>query len=101
MPSIGPEHDLVALAVDDDRLAGVELLPQDLLGERVLDEPLDRAPQRAGTELRVVALLGEQQLRLGRELEAEALALELVLHPLDHQVDDLGDLLPGSARRRR
>ena len=32
-----PEHDLVVERVDDDRLAGVEFLPQDLLRERVLD----------------------------------------------------------------
>ena len=36
--------------VDDDRLAGVELLPQDLLRERVLDQPLDRTAQRPRTE---------------------------------------------------
>ena len=48
----GAEDDLVALGVDDDRLAGVEFLPQDLLGQRVLDEALDRTAQRPGTERR-------------------------------------------------
>src|SRR4051794_10254568 len=36
-----PEDDLVVECVDHDRLAGVELLPQDLLRERVLDHALD------------------------------------------------------------
>ena len=70
----------------------MELFPQDLLRQRVLDLALDGAAQRPRAQLRVVALLGEQQLRLGRELQAETLALELLRHPLDHQVDDLGDL---------
>src|SRR5262249_19156515 len=83
----GAEHDLgrvaFALNVDDDGLPGVELLPQDLLGECVLDVALDGPAQRPGTQLRVVALLGQVQLRLRGELQAEALALQLPLHPLD------------------
>ena len=89
------EHDLFAVGVDDDRVAGVEFLPQDLLGQRVLDEALDRTAQRPGTERGVVAPLGEQQLRRVRELETETLRLELACEPLDQQVDDLRDLLGG------
>ncbi len=88
-----PEHDVVAFGVDDDRLAGLELLPEDLLRERVLDHALDRPPQRTSAELRVVALLGEQQLGLVRELEVEALPGQLLDDPLDQQVDDVGDVL--------
>ena len=64
--------------------------------ERVLDHALDRTAQRPGAERRVVALRRRAAvLAVVGELEAEALALELVLHPLDEQVDDLGDLVPG------
>src|SRR3990172_4115551 len=52
------EHDLGVADVDDDRLARAELLPEQLLGQRVLDQALDLAPQRPGAERRVVALLG-------------------------------------------
>src|SRR5690606_40118575 len=72
----------VVLDVDDDDLAGPDLLEQELLGDRVLDQPLDGPTQRTGAELRVVALVGQEVLGLLRELQAQALALELALHPL-------------------
>ena len=77
----GAEHGLVVGGVDDDRLAGVEFLPQDLLRERVFDGALDRTPQGPRTEVGVVALHDEHQLRVVGELEAEALGLELRLAP--------------------
>ena len=46
----GTEHDVFAFGVDHDRVAGVEFLPQDLLGQRVFDEPLDRTPERPGAQ---------------------------------------------------
>src|SRR3712207_7332905 len=57
-------------------LPGAELLVEQPLGERILDEALDGTPQRPGAEGRVVALVGQVQLRLGRELEAEPLRSE-------------------------
>jgi len=81
MPSMGPEHDLVVERVDHDRLAGVEFLPQDLLRERILDHPLDRPAQRPCPERRVVALRREQQLGVGGELHAQALALQFAPPP--------------------
>ena len=59
----------IGLDVDDDDLAGAELLVEDPLGQRVLDEALDRPAQRPGAELRVVALLGQDFLGGGGELE--------------------------------
>ena len=95
-PLDGAEHDLVALGVDHDRVAGVEFLPQDLLRQRVLDDALDRTPQRPGTERRRRSpCLASRSFASLRELEAEALRLELACEPLDQQVDDLGDLLGG------
>src|SRR5262249_28514810 len=73
-PFDGAEHDLPVERVDHDRLARVELLPKNLLRQRVLDEPLDGTAQGPGTERRVVPLVGEVQLRLRRELQAQALA---------------------------
>ena len=67
-------HDLAVLDVDDDRLAGPELLPEELLRQRVLDQALDGPAQRPGTERGVVALVDRELLgRLG-QLEADALA---------------------------
>ena len=39
-----------ALHIDRDDLAGPQLAEQDLLGQVVLDLPLDRAPERVGAE---------------------------------------------------
>ena len=75
------EHEVLTLGVDQDGLTGVELLPQDLLGQRVLEVALDRAPQRTSTELRVVALLGQQELGFRGELEARGPGSPAVLAP--------------------
>ena len=90
-----PEHDLAVLGVDDDRLAGPELLPQDALRQGVLDVALDGTAQGTGAQRGVVALLGQVVLGRVGELEGEALAEELRLQPPHHQVDDLDDLGPG------
>src|SRR5579875_740960 len=82
-----PEHELRlrgavgvlrGLDVDDDRLADPELLPGDLLGERVFDGLLDRTAKRPGPELGLVALAGHEGLRLRRELEPDPLTFELL-----------------------
>ena len=52
----------VGLGVDDDDLAGAELLVEEPLGQRVLDEALDGPAQRAGAERGVVAPVGQEQL---------------------------------------
>src|SRR5439155_14196453 len=56
------EGDVSVLDVHDDRLARLELLPQELLRQRVLDQTLEGSTQRPGPEGGVVALLGEQVL---------------------------------------
>src|SRR5438093_229698 len=59
-----PEDDLAILRVDEDRVALLELAGQDLLRERIDDEPLDRALDRARAVDRVEALLRDQRLRV-------------------------------------
>src|SRR5207302_4102035 len=51
-------------AADEDRGAGLELASEHEVGQRILDEALDRAAQRPGAHRRVVALVDEQLLRL-------------------------------------
>jgi hypothetical protein len=87
------EGDLAVLGVDDHHLAGGELLPQELLGQRVLDHPLDGPAQRAGAEGGVVALLGQQVLGALGQLHGDVLGLELLDHAPHHQVDDALHLL--------
>src|ERR1700704_6533019 len=84
----GPEDDpalafllRVGLGVDHDGLAGPELLPEDLLRHRVLDQALDGTAQGPSTERGVVALLREEILGAVRQLDADVLALELVPDP--------------------
>src|SRR5215212_4080788 len=79
--------------VDCDKLTRSDLLEQDLLAQGVLDLPLDRAPQRPRTQHRIEATLGQQGLGLVRQLHGHVLALELLLHPTDHQVDHPDDLV--------
>jgi hypothetical protein len=83
----------VVLGVDDDDLAGGELLVEDLLRQRVLDVALDRPTHRTSTELRVVAQIGEQLLGGRLDLDAQTLALELLDQPLREQVDGLQHLV--------
>ena len=54
---------------------------------------MDRAPQRTCAEHRVVATVGEEQLRRLRELDAHVLVLQTLLECVHHQIDDLRDLL--------
>src|SRR5215207_213898 len=83
----------VALPVDQDRRAGGELAAEHEVGERVLDEALDRAPERAGAHRRVVALVDEQLLRLGRQFDAGVVLAHLLAQAQEHQVDDREDLV--------
>src|SRR4051812_21014479 len=68
----------VVLAVDQDRGAGLELAAEDEIGERVLDEALDRAAQRPGSHRRVVALVDEQLLRAVGQLDRGVVLAHLV-----------------------
>ena len=81
--------------VDHDGLADPELLPQDPLGERVLHQLLDGPPQRAGPQLGVVALLGQQVAGGRGQLDGQPLGLQLHRGAGQHEVDDLDDLLAG------
>ena len=65
--------------------------------ERVLDEPLDRALERPRAVRRIPALLGEQLLRLVRDLELDPPLREPLAQPRELQLDDVGELL---ARQR-
>src|SRR5712692_11240878 len=98
----GPEDDpalalllRIGFGVDHDGLAGPELLPEDLLRHRVLDQALDRTAQGPSAERRVVALLREEVLGGIRQLDADVLALELVPDPLHHEIDDVLDVGSG------
>src|SRR6266487_240619 len=85
----------VALAVDEDDLAGAQLVEQDPLGQRVLDLALDGPAQRPGAQHRVVALLGQELLGVVGQLQAHVLVAKLGLDPADHQGHDLQDLRLG------
>src|SRR6516164_1234611 len=81
-----------ALDVDDHDVARPQLAEQDLLGQAVLDLPLDRAAQRTGAEHRIVAALGEQILGGRPDLDAHVAVLQPLVDLGDHQVHDLEDL---------
>src|SRR5205085_1545486 len=64
---LGPELDRAVTRVHEDGIALGVLAGEDLLRERVQDQPLDRAADRPRTVRRVIALLGDEGLRRGRE----------------------------------
>src|SRR4051812_25059325 len=68
---LGPEHDLPVLRVHEDRVALIELAHQHFLRERIDDELLDRALDRARAVRRVEALLRDERLGILGELKRE------------------------------
>src|SRR6478735_9300868 len=89
---------LVVLASDEDCRAGLELAPEHVVGERVLDVALDRTAQRPGAHRGVVALLDEQVLRLVGQLDRHLVLGHLHAQAVQHQVDELEDLFLGELR---
>src|SRR5437762_4158220 len=76
-----------------DLVALGELGEQDLLGERVLDVLLDRSLQRACSELLVVAVLHQERRCRLSELQGELFVTQSLLHILEQDRDNLGDVL--------
>src|SRR5919198_5950672 len=56
------EDELVTVRVDGHGVALAELVLEQLQGERILDQPLDRSLQRARAERGIVPLAGEYGL---------------------------------------
>src|SRR6266571_9418043 len=54
---------VLVLALDEDRRPRLERAPKHEVGERILDETLDRAAQRPRAHRRVVALVDQQVFR--------------------------------------
>src|SRR5262249_20104345 len=79
--------------VDDDLAAFGELALEDLHRERVLEHALDHALERARAVVRVVALLGEQVLRLVGHLDRDPPVGEQPLHPIELDIDDPVEVL--------
>ena len=72
----------LGVRVDHDRRARLVLAEQEVLGEDVLDQVLDRPAERTRAECRVLAELDDVVLRRLGDLEAHALRLQLVADPL-------------------
>src|SRR5580693_8474167 len=86
------EPDLAALRLDRDSGPVPDLAGEQLDGERVDDEPLDRPLQRTGAELRVEPLAGEEGPGpLGRP-DLDPAVLHPALHERELEVDDPLDL---------
>src|SRR5438445_10980099 len=63
---LAPEDDLAVLRVNQDRVALFELSREDLLRERIDDEALDRALDRARAIDRIESLFGDERFRVVR-----------------------------------
>src|SRR6267378_4959855 len=73
------EVELVVLATHTDGGAGWQLSTQDEFGEGVLEQPLDRALERAGPERRVEAAFHQQLGGLGGDVEVDFLGTQSLL----------------------
>src|SRR5665647_3973158 len=78
--------------VDEHDLTGTQFAEKDLLGEAVLDVPLEGSAQRPRAEDRVETAFGDERLGGRRELDAHVAILEPRLDHGDQQIDDLLDL---------
>jgi hypothetical protein len=83
----------LVLALDDDRRARLHRAAENEVGERVLDQALDRAAQWPGAHRRVVALLDEHFFGLGGQLDRHLVLGHLHAQAVHEQVDDLQDLV--------
>src|SRR3954453_13838161 len=70
-------------------------LAQDFVGERVLDVALDRAAQRTGAHRGVPTLVDQQVLGLVGQIQLQLVLGDLDADAVDHQIDDLLDLVLG------
>ena len=71
---------------------------QDREGQRITDLALDDSADRPGTELGVVAELGDERLRRRRQLDREVTGLEPAGEDTELDVDDRDDVWRGRGR---
>src|SRR5208337_1340236 len=84
---------LLQVTVDLQLLAGTHLAIQDFERQRVLNQALDGALQRARAELRIVTLAEQQLLRFRRQFNLDLALSQNLPQVLELKVDDLFDLL--------
>src|SRR5262245_63677015 len=92
------EDDGVALGVDRDGVAVVQLALQQLERQRVLDEALDGPLERPRPERRIVALASEQAPGRVGHLELDAPSRQPLAEMAELDVHDPGDLVPTERR---
>ena len=85
----------VVLEGDSDVAGGLEVALQEHLGHWVLDVLSDGATERAGAEVRVVALFDEEVLGLGVHRQVDALMGQTGRDLADLQIDDLVEVFFG------
>src|SRR5581483_1967333 len=90
---LGPEHDLPFMRVHEDGVALLALAGENILRARVEDETLDRALERPRSIGGVEALLRDERLRVGRELERDLPLGQAPREDLRLLLDDLHELL--------
>src|SRR5437773_10024820 len=80
------------LRVDENRVAGGEVTLEQPQGERVFEQPLDRALERPRAEGRIPARFGERLLGSVGQLERELAFGQPFAQARELQLDDLGEL---------
>src|SRR5437879_9482898 len=93
-----PEDDRVALRVDRDRVAVVQLALQQLERKRVLNQALDGPLERPRPEGRVVALASQEAPRRVGDLELDPPRREPAPEVSELDVHDPGDLVAPERR---
>ena len=87
------EHELLVLHINIDDRATRPFTFQDLLGDRVLKQALDRATQWTGTKGKVGPFLSDQTIRSIGHIDGHVLLDQTIAKIGHHEVHDLDDLV--------
>src|SRR5512133_1670458 len=87
------EFQLAVVGTDLDMVAGLEIAHQQLRRQRVEQQILDSALERASSKLRIVAFLGNQALGRAVNVQFKLLLAETLIEPFELDVHDMRKLL--------
>src|SRR2546422_11145735 len=89
------KDDALITGVDDHRVPRTKAAPKELIRQLILDQPLDRPPQRPRAERGIEPFLGQQILRRLGQLQLHVLPPQLTLDAGDEDIRDRLDLVAG------
>src|SRR5690606_21556178 len=87
------EDQLVAVCVHSDTVAFLEFTLENLDCERILNQSLNRSPERTRAVNRIIAALGDERLGALGEIQRDLAAREIFAQTIELDIDDGGNLV--------